>query len=199
MGRELAEARQVLETWKAVEEANKEPSPYAIHFFELNMLPSRSFPIHHAQPVSEADRATLRHLRSSQEDVELYELDDDERMGELSKPWDRFRDPAGGRQWMFTNGLDDPSSPGWGTCFEMCEKGKPRKEGDNRDEAHMEAWDALKSYRVVPSDDEAGETTYIDLFNDKESSNIKHRGMMLNLSLNDLQLYEARGCSKGSL
>ena len=72
-----------LETWVRVEDDDKQSYSYAIKFFELMALPSRSFPLERLMPLGRTEKEELSRMRESKRGT-VNPPSADELIGEMS-------------------------------------------------------------------------------------------------------------------
>jgi 8-oxo-dGTP pyrophosphatase MutT (NUDIX family) len=197
---DVAETLATLEALSLVEDDDKQSHSYAIKFFEMMTLPSRSFQLELMPPLGKSERQELERLRGVSDGVGSTTLTEDEAVGEMDANESYFFVKEG----VEAEGDDRQDSLFWKDNYGKCVAGEARVEGDNRDEVYATVWDSLHDYKVFPSDEDPdGQTptskAYMDLYNDRSTKKILHRGMMRFLSTEELQLDEVRGCRNGVL
>lgn len=192
----LRETLAELKALDLVEEDDKQPHSYTVKFFEMMALPSRSFKLEPIMPLGDVERAQLDDLRRGRDagSDDRRALTDDEMVGEMT-PNDQYFFI---KERVEADGDAAPDSPFWQDCYGMCEAGKARSEGDNIEEAYMTVWTTLRHVKCFPGNESEDESptsrAYMDLYNDRSQNAILYRGMMCNLSEEQLMIDEVRDC-----
>ena len=192
-----------LEAWDRVEDSDKQPKCYNRKFYEMMLLPSRNFEMHHIPHLSDSEQERLLHLQRTQHGYTQTPTED-ELVGEMT-PEEVF---IYVEERVSTSGDSGPDSAFWKDCYGKCETGASRFKGDNIDEAEITVWSTLKDYATFPATEETQppdsqmvvETqslkspTYLDLHKDRNHHNILYRGIMRFISHEQLMLDEVKGC-----
>jgi hypothetical protein len=156
---------------------------YADRLLEYNAIPNKGFPVMCGGQLTDAQREELLQLRRGSV-IEPQLRTVDQRVGEMD-PWEQC-------EFVLDTMVHDADagerSNLWPECYGMCPAGKPRHEGDNRDEALMTFWTALRHYRTFPKD----KSVYMALYNDRDRGRIRHRAMLRYLDARQLAAEEGR-------